>query len=482
MAKTNLIQQARFWQLYQTLSDSEADDFAAFVTAGSFMVSAKTGKLAKTLYTLRHKELSDSEIYQNTFGPGNYNEQVLRNYLSELGDALKQFLAMSALSKRPALMDWMYVEGVRSLAYQPVFEKLLLQTDELPIAKTTDDMYAIFRQRQLVDEYAATQAHKKRYDLLQPAMEMLTDHYLTAMMRMYCELVNRKSLRAQDFDEEQMHFFLHHVTHVEQQRTLPLLTSVFRAVLHCLLHPLEDDHYEQLTTLLHQRIEELDKGLAREICLYAQNYCIRHINLHHTRYLHELLALYDFMIKHDVISEGPFMTQYTFKNYVTLALRLQQYASALQFIESQQHRLHESVRSQAAHYNLAAVYFEQGDHNAAMDELFNIQMHDPVYYLDSRAILLKIYFAQHDLEAVGSLYHAIKAYLLRNKQIPRKQAELYRNLFMLSHKLILLQHKWSTLHKEDQLMQKSKLTAKISASAVANKPWLLSQLEHLDQL
>lgn len=475
----NLILSSKFWTQYKTLSDDEAKDFADFVSAGIFARTPKAGRLAKVLRVLRQEPMTVAEVYSRTFEKSAFNEQVLRNYLSELNDALHEFLAMVAMHQRPVLQNWMYLESVRVAAYQPELEKQLEQDRYQPELKTTDDMFAYFRQLQIVDEYAATQAHKKRYDLLVPAMHMLTDHYITAMLRMYCEAVNRKALRSQNYDEEALQFFLTQVAYIEQSRPLTMMAQLFKSVLNIIMFPAEENYFEILKNLLQKHIIDLDKSMAREICLYAQNYCIRHINLNHSTYMQELLSLYDFMILHNVISEGPFMTQYTFKNYITLSLRLHQFDSALHFIKQQQHRLHESVREQAARYNLAAVYFEQGEHGAAMEELFYIQMQDPIYYLDSRAILLKIYFAQQDVEAVGSLYHAVKTYLLRNKQLPRKQAELYRNLFMLSNKLMMLSQNWKYLSPEDAMSRKLKLTSKIELSPVANKPWLMTQLNAL---
>ncbi|HNA59312.1 MAG TPA: hypothetical protein PLJ43_14370, partial [Chitinophagales bacterium] len=170
----NLILKSKFWTQYKTLSDDEAKDFADFVSAGIFARTPKAGRLAKVLRVLRQEPLTVAEVYSRTFEKSAFNEQVLRNYLSELNDALHEFLAMVAMHQRPVLQNWMYLESVRVAAYQPELEKQLEQDRYQPELKTTDDMFAYFRQLQIVDEYAATQAHKKRYDLLVPAMHMLT--------------------------------------------------------------------------------------------------------------------------------------------------------------------------------------------------------------------------------------------------------------------------------------------------------------------
>ena len=138
--------------------------------------------------------------------------------------------------------------------------------------------------------------------------------------------------------------------------------------------------------------------------------------------------------------------------------------------------MHHDFKFNAYHYNLAAIYFEKNEFSEAMDELNKIQFTDPVYYLDSRSMLLKIYYADKDHDAISSLYNSVRVYLLRGKQLSKKQADLYRNLFLYTYKLSMLNINKKVLGNALYNERKQSLKTKVINASVANKNWLLEKI------
>jgi hypothetical protein len=281
------------------------------------------------------------------------------------------------------------------------------------------------------------------------------------------------------FDESRLQKFLFHFSETSAQANMHPLLKIYYQVFSFLIDADNETAYQEYKKLLKKYIPEIPPKTARELCLFGQNQCVKHINLNHHGYLAELFELYNLMLKEDIMYEGKYMTQWTFKNYITVALRLKEYARAEKFIEDYVSKIPPAVRDDSYHYNIAAIHFEKNDFDKAMTELLKIHFNDAIYYLDSRSMLLKIYFERDDSEALGSLYHSVRVYLLRVKQLSKKQADLYRNLFAYTYKLSRLINKKPFIHADAYKKELLKLTEKIESLDIANKTWLAGKMESL---
>lgn len=471
-----------FWEIFSGLSAEEALAFEGFVKSGAF---SKNGQLPvlMNVFSGMHKAksvMSRELIYKRAFPEKNYNQQLFNNYVSELKKLLQKFLEIRWMDSRPQLKQLALAESFLKMGLLKQFEKSNHNNSNGELM-SQDEIFHAFRLESLKDEFLATQSKKRRYDLLEPALFYFREYYFLESMRMYCEIVNRKNLRSQGFSEEDMEMFLKYFHEYMQMNKLSPLLELYFMVLRFLRDIDDEAAYDKYKELLAGNISFIPPKIARELSLFGQNQCVKHINLSNEKYLKELFDLYNLMLKSNIMYDGPYMTPYTFKNYVTVALRLKAFDEAIQFVETFSARLHPDQRFNALHYNLAAVYFEKNDFEQAMDELNKIQITDPVYYLDSRSILLKIYFEDADLEALSSLYHSVRVYLLRNRKFPKKQADLYRYLFLNTNKLAQLMLKKQYLGSSEYQKQLQFLADKIKITTIANKTWLLGKIEMQQQ-
>lgn len=477
--KSNKLNESIFWEIFAQLDNTDALDFIGFSGSGIFNTNKQVKKLAQVFYNLKTKnrDLSKEEAYQLVFDKPDYNRQIMNNYLSDLKHLLTQYLQLKWLNQNDAIQQYAMASTYLKMGLLNHFEKTIEKHGHQEGGMFNDDFYFRFKTQQLWDEYQATQIKKRKYDLLEPVLDELNVYYLIETTRMYCELINRNNLRSQSFDKHKMDIFLSYLENISRQKTMHPLLEIYYHILTFLQQPENENAYLNYKKSISQNIYHFALQTAREVCLYGQNQCIAQINKNKHNYLQELLDLYNLMLKANIMYEGPYMTQYTFKNYVTVALRLKAFDAATTFVVNYNSKLHPDQQFNAYHYNLAAIYFEQNNTDKAMVELHTVQLTDPIYYLDSRCILLKIYFQQGDYEALASLYHAVRVYLLRLKKITKKQADLYKYLFLFTYKLSRL--KMSMPYTRDEIMfsKLSQLRNKISAADIANKSWLLAMVD-----
>ena len=475
MSDNKYFKSSSFWEIFVELDDKAAENFADFAATGLFDTNKVVGKLAVWSCKLRKMEDNPlkSQVYTIVYNKKTYHRQIMNNYLSDLKKLLLSFIQLNWLQSNPALQRYAVTDSFLKMGLNKQFEKEVVASKQKTKLVDASEMLYQIKLNQLDDEYAATQIKKRVYHKLESVTHAFAVYYFIETMRMYCELVNRKNLRNQPFNEQEMvHFFAYYQQQNEQVKAHPLL-QIYASILAFLRAPDSGETFSNYKSILHRSISGFSVQTAREVCLYGQNQCIAHINKNNANYLQELFELYNLMLQENIMYEGPYMTQYTFKNYVTVALRLKAFEAAENFVYNYKNKLHPLQQENAFHYNLAAIYFESDNFKKSMSELHAIQINDPVYYLDSRCIILKIYYIEGDYEALASLYNSVRVYLLRLKQLPKKQVDLYNYLFLYTYKLSNIA-RLKAYEQTSLLLQKTnKLIQKIESADIANKSWLL---------
>lgn len=478
MSKANASIVSSFWNIYNSLSKADAAGFIQFTNSVYFNSKKVLSRLAECFHkhSLSGKPPVREEIYAEAFGSRIYNAQVMNNYLTELKHLLHQFMEIKWLREHKEVKQFALADMLLQTHNFEAFEKLY---DALPAEQihiSGEPEYYRIRMQLLSDEYLSTSAKRRKFNKLENSLYDFRTYYLTETLRMYCELINRKNLKAVEFRATEMEGFISYYNLHSKPETVNPLSALYYQVFLFLQHTNDDAAYKKYKALLTEHIAHISRKTARELCLYGQNHCVKHINLNHHEYLTELFDLYNIMIRENILYEGKYMTQWTFKNYITVAVRIKEYDTAQNFIEQYHNTLLPAVKHDAYHYNLASLYFEKKDHDSAMHELNKIHFNDPIYYLDARSMLLKIYFGNADYEALQSLYHSVRTYLLRNKQISKKQGDLYRNLFLYTYKLARITTSRSYSDTSGYKALLSKLHLKVSQADIANKTWLLERI------
>ena len=248
--------------------------------------------------------------------------------------------------------------------------------------------------------------------------------------------------------------------------------SIYFQILLTLKEPSVEEHYTKLKQLLLHHIAQLPQTELRDMYAFAQNYCIKHINLGNTRYLRELFDNYKTLIQNGIILEGKFFPQFDFKNIVTVALRLEEYEWTKEFILTNKGALKREFRKNAINYNMAMLHFSQKEYSQALKLLLAVEFTDVYYHLDSKVLLLKTYYEMEEIEPLISLIATFRVYLRRNKQISDYQRRIYNNLIKFVNKLIRVK-----LGSKKPLSEIEKEIARVKE--IADLTWLNNRVSEL---
>ena len=239
--------------------------------------------------------------------------------------------------------------------------------------------------------------------------------------------------------------------------------------------------YQAQTTERHEfYFKKLKKGIVkqsnllpleekRNLYLAAINYCIQRFNKGEEQFLREVFDLYRSGIEQAILFEKGKLSRFTYKNVVGIALRLQEFQWAEDFILNYQNALKAQFKDNYTHYNLSKLRFYQKNYTEAMQRLQQVEYDDLFLNLDAKVMLLKIYIELGELEVLESFITSFQRFLQRKKLIGYHQ-ENYGNMIRLTRKLV-------ELNPFDK-MEKQRLKQEIEAiKALSEREWLLKQLE-----
>jgi hypothetical protein len=228
-------------------------------------------------------------------------------------------------------------------------------------------------------------------------------------------------------------------------------------------------YFNDLKILLNSNWSSFPEIERREIYLCALNFCIKKINKQESRYLSEYIDLTEEGLENRALMENGILSKFTFKNAVTVALKLSKWEWVKSFIENYKQFLHPKERQPTYNYNLAVYYFRTGDYTAAMPLLRQADFADIHADLAARCMLLQIYYETNAFDALSSLLDSFSIFINRQKDIGY-QKDMYLNLIKCVKKILRGDMKDKAF--------KQQLVADIKETAyLAEREWLIEKLK-----
>jgi hypothetical protein len=164
------------------------------------------------------------------------------------------------------------------------------------------------------------------------------------------------------------------------------------------------------------------------------------------------------------------LTQWDFKNLVSLGLRLEEFDWIKNFMEQYSDRLAPEHRENVRSFNQANLEFHLGNFDRTLSLLQEVEFTDVYYHLDSKALLLKTYYQTGEWDSLQSLIEAFKVYLKRNRAISEYQRTVYGNLVRFTATLLR--------YKRGKNVNLQDLAQEIEACReIANIAWLKATVE-----
>lgn len=456
--------------LFSILSPIEVRQFERFVNSPYHNANTQVKGLLR--YLIRSKEINMEEYLKKQKVP----LSKIRYIASDLCLLLEEFIISKELKQNSALHAELLLKGLHTRGETHYFNILLNQVRHQQNQALIKDS-VFYKHREELDEISYF--HTSLYDnrSLDNSLQSLSDHldlhYLCKKLKYACEIYNRQHILSVSYRFPFLEYILKYIETNNELRKHPAI-NIYYVTLN-MIRSGDPAHYRDLKQLLITHLVEFTSQEMKDMFTFAQNYCIQQVNKGNVGYYEELFLNYEVMISSGIIIENDAIAQFDFKNIVTIALRLKKFDWAEKFISDFSKNLPKENRLNSTNYNQAQLYYARSEFGAALKLLTKVEYTDVYYHLDSKVLLIKIYYETGQVEPLYSLIASFKTYLARNKMISAYQQVIYSNFIRFLKKILKIKFggKNTALQLQNEIRDKKQ---------VADINWLIAKLDELTEI
>ena len=416
-----------------SLKATEKNELTEFVSSPFFNKNLQLIALLEQL--LNCKEIDEKSIFKKVTGK-KYDEQKFRYLLSDLNLLMEDFLSVKKFNKNALLKKQLLLQGLQEkkiFKYARQHQQDLIQLIENNQKQDAEILGSRLITEELSFRLAADFDNRSLDTRLQKLSDSIDSYYFAKKLKYACEMINRSNVLQDSYN---VHFLeeIRNFLKTSSFLQVPAI-SLYYHILNSLLRPEEEEHYNNLITELKKHKEFFSTEELRDMFTFAQNYCIRRLNAGQVHYLEKLFVNYKYLLEEKIILNNNTISQFDFKNIVTIGLRLNEFEWVKKFISTYSVNLPASDRSNAEVYNLSRLYYSSGEPRKALKLMQNVEFTDVYYHLDAKVLLVKIYFDNGAVESFIPLYTSFGNYLRRNKRVSAYQRLTYLNFLKFTNQL-----------------------------------------------
>lgn len=423
-------------------------------------------------------KLTHERVFKKLFPTREYDHQKMLNLMSDFTALLKQYLQALQLEKEEQTQDLLLL---KAYAERPEcygrFVKQVRKTDRrleaLPYRNAKFYRHK-FQLTQLYLNHPSTdpfQISKEEYD---NAMRHLDRWFLLEKLLLSCEMKAREKPLAESYEI----WLLPELRKGIVQYPIESSIAESYLVMMDLMEKGQVSAFFQLKDLFSNNLPQFTRRQQQDILQILINFTIQRGNQGETAFVRENLELYQFGLSKQLFLDHDILNDMTYIGIVNVALRLGESEWCFQFIEQYQSLLDPRVRKDARSLASALWLYTEQRPNAAIDLLRQINFHNVYYQIQTRVLLLKIYFEAFEknhtfIDLTLSQLEAFERYLRRNNTVSKTQREALLNFTLNLRRLVKLK----TSCDFDQEAKHNLRRELQEWTPVYNRTWLLQQLD-----
>lgn len=455
--------------IFRTLETKEREEFLELLQSSFFN---KDKVLVSLFQFFSVTGNCDRRVWFSSCFPDKiYDDLSVRRYLSALNRLLEQYLILKELQEKENYQKELLLPALRKRILTKHYKARLTKTSSVSKSSldlTSDFFLHQYRMSCEKEKFSLQLNQRKPKEDTEEGILQLDLFYIVEKLRNICELHNSKTI----FEMEGQTYLNDEVILLARKEPFNNYPQVkiYSLLLETITQNNKDDAFYELQGLIREHSHLLSIYEEREIYLALVNYCIRKINQGNKESLAECFGLYKKMAEKNLLVSGKNISPWTYKNIITAALRLNELEWTFQFITNYKKQLAEEYRENAFNYNLAKYNFHLKKYHKVLDLLQKVAHDDIFYGLDSRTLLMKVYYNLNEEEALFSLTDSFRIYLKRKKRIPRERRKTYLNFIKFIRRLV-------TLSPRDYPKLKTLYSKIEDTNKVADKAWILEKVE-----
>lgn len=415
-----------------------------------------------TRYSLNETTLKKERAWKYINSGESYNDLKMRHLMSYALVVLEDFFRYQELKKDKLSSHQFLIKGFSEKKLLPLTTKALkkAEKDSKKIyPKDENYYYNQYALEVLKFDVEGTQNRTRKTNIEEITTSASLFFMMTTLRYAYTAL-SQKSLKKEDYRIPLLEGVLVEIEENDYME-YPIL-MIWYYGFQTLNQPEEEVHFRQLNYYL--ETESLGKKEQREILLMALNYAIRKVNTRNQFYMQEAFRLYKKGLKDDILIEQNKMSHFTYKNIVSLSIILKEYDWLEYFIPTYATKLKGDLKDNYKDYSLARLTFARGEFDQTMELLIQANYDDIMLNIDSKVLLLKVYYQQGYWDALEALLESFRIFLNRKKELSYHIKNYMTLIFLVKKMLNIANYDTEALKK---------MTDQIETTNPAEQEWLL---------
>lgn len=430
-----------------------------------------------------HKDLTLEALGQHLFPRKKVARQVVLDEISHLYRLLKSFWEIEALQADPLLQRRLRLQQLSERGLDRLYaverksaQKLLENT------RVESELYYQYELSwaTIDNEHFGRQQQRTVDESLSQRLYALDVYYLILALRESCEALNRQHILNASYSIPLLSAMVELLADsTNPYRAIPFIDTYYHIFLTLQPTATEQD-YEALLVALRRFRDQFSEQDRWAMYKYAQNFCIRKVNLGNPAYEQKLFALYQELLEEKILLFKGHLTHTDYKNIATTGIRVKSLDWVETFMETYREHVVAEFRENVYAYCRASLEVEKGNTQLAIRLLHQISHTDVHYQLSARQLLAKIYYQNDDLEGLLYTVQAYRHFLKRNREIPKSRRLAHLNFLTLLKSLALMRDRLPTYGQEKQKVTLLKYQERLQkAASLSNRSWLTEALEGL---
>ncbi len=336
-----------------------------------------------------------------------------------------------------------------------------------------DDSYyhdAFLINNSLFSYYSKNGDYKKCGETLKKCLENLEISSLITQLNYSCLALNYAKVFEMDLASFSFDLLIKQVE--SKKYTDIAIVNIYYHAMLVLKNQATESFFLKYKDLLHTYSSKLSRHEARQLYVYAKNYCSSKTSLGEDIYYRYYFDIYQSELKTGIIYDNGQIQAGDLRNIITVALVLKELDWASKFLEEHRNKIMGEDKEDVYWYNKANLLFYQGAYEAALELIKQLSFKSQLYKVAAKRLKIKLLYELREIEELDRISNNFRVAISRDKILAERNKVRNQNFINLLISIVGIARK--------DINRIKKIENRIrSTKELMERQWLLEKLEEL---
>jgi len=472
--------------IIKTLSPQEFRRFGKYINSPFFNKDKSIIKLysfIKRNYSkLGNIEITREKAYKFIYPEKKYNDARIRFLMAKLTKLLEEYLIYLQINENKHFNDIRLLAAISEKRLSKYFyyysKRAKNNLEKFPYRNFT--YYSNKHELDFRIHNFSVHTHKNiGIDTLQQQSSSLDLFYTIKKLSYSADMIQRRDYFRVKYKTTFLNPLLRYLKKIDNSSDGKLYNKYPTIGIHYLLLLLlqekdGDKYYDKLKLLLNKHHKLFNLKEASYLYNIITNYLNFKIYTGDLHYTSEVFEIYKRILKENYLHIGKYISQYNYHNVASAGILLKKYNWVEDFLVKYKEQVDPKFRENIFNLEYAWLLYSKKEYEKAIKTLKKVEDINYNYYLETRKLLMRIYYETYQIVELFSLIDTFNHFLKRSKLLSENIKNDFLNYSTFIGRILKIRIK-----EKDNISEVKKLI--IGCKNVDGKDWLLEKVYELEK-